>query len=49
VDVRNAQLLAEGIPDARTELLPGTGHLFFWEERERFVELVTSFLKEGDA
>ena len=44
-----AQLLAEGIPDARTELLPGTGHLFFWEEPERFVELVTSFLKEGDA
>jgi 3-oxoadipate enol-lactonase len=46
VDHRNALLLADAIPDARMELFPGTGHLFFWEEPERFVQLVTSFLEE---
>ena len=46
VDHRNAQLLADGIPDARIELFQGTGHLFFWEEPERFVQLATTFLEE---
>ena len=44
VDVRNAELLAERIPHAALALFPGTGHLFFWEEPERFVRLVTEFL-----
>lgn len=44
VDVRNAQLLAEAIPNARVELVPGAGHLLFWEQPERFVELVTEFV-----
>jgi 3-oxoadipate enol-lactonase len=44
VDPRNSQLLAALIPDARLELFPGKGHLFFWEEPERFVSLVTDFL-----
>jgi pimeloyl-ACP methyl ester carboxylesterase len=44
VDWRNSQLLAERITDARLELFPGTGHLFFWEEPKRFVELVKEFL-----
>jgi len=44
VDSRNAAVLALRIPDARVELFPGCGHLFFWEERERFVEVVTEFL-----
>jgi pimeloyl-ACP methyl ester carboxylesterase len=44
VDWRNSQLLAERIPGARLELFPGTGHLFFWEEPERFVQLVKEFL-----
>jgi 3-oxoadipate enol-lactonase len=47
VDWRNSQLLAKGIPDARLELLPGCGHLFFWEEPETFVEIVTRFIGEG--
>ncbi|MDQ3671727.1 MAG: alpha/beta hydrolase, partial [Actinomycetota bacterium] len=40
VDPRNSELLAERIPDARLELFPGCGHLLFWEEPERFVEVV---------
>jgi 3-oxoadipate enol-lactonase len=44
VDWRNSQLLAERIPDARLELLPGCGHLLFWEEPDRFVALVKEFL-----
>lgn len=46
VDHRNAPLLADGIPQARVELIPGTGHLFFWEEPERFLELLTGFFEE---
>ena len=32
VDSRNTALLAVRIPDARVELFPGGGHLFFWEQ-----------------
>jgi pimeloyl-ACP methyl ester carboxylesterase len=45
VDPRNSTLLAERIPDARVELFEGGGHLFFWEQPERFVEVVTEFLR----
>ena len=44
VDVRNAALLGESIPDARVELIEGTGHLFFWEAPERTARLVGEFL-----
>jgi pimeloyl-ACP methyl ester carboxylesterase len=44
VDSRNTALLALRIPDARVELFPGGGHLFFWEQPERFVDIVTEFL-----
>jgi 3-oxoadipate enol-lactonase len=44
VDPRNAKLLAERIPNARLVLLPGLGHLFFWEDPEGFVRAVTAFL-----
>lgn len=44
VDPRNAPLLAERIPDATLELLPDLGHLFFWDDPERTVELVKAFL-----
>jgi pimeloyl-ACP methyl ester carboxylesterase len=47
VDPRNADLLAERIRDARLVVLPGTGHLLFWEQPERFVEIVTGFLAES--
>ena len=44
VDHRNAEILAREIPDARLEWFEGCGHLFFWEEPERFVSVVTEFL-----
>jgi 3-oxoadipate enol-lactonase len=44
VDARNAELLGERIPSARVELFAGSGHLFFWEQPERFVEIVGEFL-----
>ncbi|HZO49211.1 MAG TPA: alpha/beta fold hydrolase [Gaiellaceae bacterium] len=46
VDPRNADLLLELLPSARLERFPGCGHLFFWEQPERFVETVTAFLAE---
>jgi pimeloyl-ACP methyl ester carboxylesterase len=45
VDYRNSELIAERIPGAQLEFFPGRGHLFFWEEPERFVRLVTEFLR----
>jgi 3-oxoadipate enol-lactonase len=44
VDSRNGELLAERIPDARLELVSGAGHLFFWEQPERFAATVGGFL-----
>jgi 3-oxoadipate enol-lactonase len=44
IDVRNAALLAERIPGARLELFEGGGHLFFWEQPERFARAVEEFL-----
>lgn len=44
VDVGNVQVLARRIPRARVEVLPGLGHLFFWEDPVRFVALVEEFL-----
>jgi pimeloyl-ACP methyl ester carboxylesterase len=46
VDPRNGELLAERLPEARLERFPGTGHLFFWEQPERFVASVASFLED---
>ena len=40
VDARNAALLAELLPDARVSIYDGLGHLFFWNEPERFAREV---------
>jgi 3-oxoadipate enol-lactonase len=45
VDPRNSELLAQRISGARLEVFPGAGHLFFWEQPQRFVEVVTEFLR----
>jgi 3-oxoadipate enol-lactonase len=45
VDPRNSQILGERIPAARVEVFDGGGHLFFWEQPERFVDVVTEFLR----
>ena len=47
VDTGNADLLVSLLPDARLERFPGAGHLFFWEEPERFVSSVAGFLERG--
>jgi 3-oxoadipate enol-lactonase len=44
VDPRNSELLADRISGARLELLPGCGHLPFWEEPETFTSLIREFL-----
>jgi pimeloyl-ACP methyl ester carboxylesterase len=44
VDERNAQVLARKIPRARVELFHGSGHLFFWEQPDEFVRIVSEFL-----
>lgn len=46
VDVRNGDLLLERIRNARLERFEGAGHLFFWEEPERFARSVGAFLLE---
>ncbi len=46
VDVRNADLLLERIPDARLEHFEGGGHLLMWEEPERFARVVGDFLAD---
>lgn len=45
VDPQNSAVLAERIAGARLEVFHGAGHLFFWEEPERFVQVVTEFLR----
>lgn len=46
VDVRNAQLLGERIPGATVDLVEGGGHLYFWEQPDRFVASVAAFLQD---
>jgi len=44
VDPRNGELLARRIPRSQLVVLPGLGHLFFWEDPDTFVTAVTRFL-----
>lgn len=48
VDPRNADVLAERIPGARLVVMPGRGHLLWWEDPDGFADLVAGFLGEGD-
>jgi 3-oxoadipate enol-lactonase len=45
VDQRNADVVAARIPGARVERLPGTGHLFFWEQPDACVRIISEFLQ----
>ena len=49
VDPRNATLLAERIPHAQLRMLPGLGHLFFWERPGALTEPVSEFLLDDTA
>jgi pimeloyl-ACP methyl ester carboxylesterase len=44
VDPRNSDLLVEAIPDARLSVYEGAGHVFMWQEPERFVAELEEFL-----
>src|SRR5712692_6269635 len=44
VDPRNAELLAARIPGATLEWFDGAGHLFPWEEPDRFARVLREFL-----
>ncbi|GIU92638.1 MAG: hypothetical protein KatS3mg011_1544 [Acidimicrobiia bacterium] len=46
VDVRNASLLAEALPDARLVILEGAGHLCFWEQPDDVEAAVIRFFGE---
>jgi len=45
VDPANTDVLAARISGARVERIPGTGHLFFWEQPDAVVRIVTEFLQ----
>jgi pimeloyl-ACP methyl ester carboxylesterase len=45
----NAQLLADAIPGARLEWLPGASHVFWTDQPHRTLELVDDFLDGVDA
>jgi pimeloyl-ACP methyl ester carboxylesterase len=44
VDPHNSELLAEAIPGARLSVFEGAGHLFMWQQPERFVAELEEFL-----
>ena len=44
VDPRNAGLLADAIRDARVSIYAGCGHLFMWQEPDRFTRELEEFL-----
>ena len=44
VDPRNADVLAEHLPDAEVVLIEGAGHLLFWEEPAEFLRHTGDFL-----
>ena len=44
VDPGNAEVLGRLLPDATVHMVPGGGHLWFWEDPDRFVREVGDFL-----
>jgi pimeloyl-ACP methyl ester carboxylesterase len=48
VPLRNAELLADRIPDARLHVIGGAGHLFLLDEPEPAAAPIHAFLDEPD-
>lgn len=44
IPAKSSELLAERIPNASLRIIEGTGHLFFAEQPEQAVEILTEFL-----
>jgi 3-oxoadipate enol-lactonase len=47
VDPRNGGYLAEHVPAAELTMLPGLGHLFFWEQPKALTDAVVAFLERS--
>jgi pimeloyl-ACP methyl ester carboxylesterase len=45
IDPRNSDVLAEHIAGAEVQRLENAGHLFFWEQPDAFVRIVSEFLQ----
>jgi pimeloyl-ACP methyl ester carboxylesterase len=45
VDPLNSDVLAERIPGAEVQRIDNAGHLFFWEQPDAFVRIVSEFLQ----
>ena len=45
VDPHNSDVLAERIPGAEVQRIDGTGHLFFWEQPDACVRIISEFLQ----
>jgi pimeloyl-ACP methyl ester carboxylesterase len=45
VDPQNADVLAEHIPGAEVQRIDNAGHLFFWEQPDAFVRIISEFLQ----
>lgn len=41
-----AARMAEGLPDSRLEIIPDAGHIVHLEQRDRFIAVLKSFLRE---
>lgn len=49
VPVENAEILGERIKNSRAEILPGAGHMFFWEKPEESAGAIVEFLSSVPA
>jgi len=49
VPIENARLLASRLPRARTEIVPGAGHLFLWDEVDNLAHRIGRFLSPPQA
>ena len=45
VDPQNSDVLAEHIPGAEVQRIENAGHLFFWEQPDAFVRIISEFLR----
>ena len=45
VDPRNSDVLAERIPGAEVQRIDNAGHLFFWEQPDAVVRIISEFLQ----
>jgi pimeloyl-ACP methyl ester carboxylesterase len=48
VPVANAKMLAERIPNATLEIVPGAGHLLLWDDAEDLGRRISSFLNQTE-